>query len=176
MSRNISTLGNQRNRKTGKNKYKQGVYVLQNIDKYIGITPILYRSSWEFAFCRFCDMNDKIVKWSCESLEIPYKISNDSGKIETHRYYPDFYVEMINPENPEKYDRLVIEIKPKSETEMPKYPVKQTLKMLENHEYALRTYKKNLHKWAFTKDWCEKRGLKFIIISEDDLKKKGLIL
>ena len=48
----------------------KGSYLIQNVEKYIGITPILYRSSWEFAFCRFCDMNDKVVKWSCESLEI----------------------------------------------------------------------------------------------------------
>jgi hypothetical protein len=75
----------------------------------------------------------------------------------------------------EKYDRLVIEIKPKTEVNPPKAPVKQTLKMLENYEYSLRTYKKNLHKWAFTKEWCEKRNLKFIIITEDDLRKRGLI-
>lgn len=175
MARNRSTLGNHRDSKTGKNKYKQGSYPIQNPNKYIGQLPILYRSSWEFAFCKFCDMNDKVVKWSSESLEIPYKITNSSGEIETHRYYPDFYLEMSDGSDTERYDRLVVEIKPKSETEPPTAPVKHSLKMLENYEYSLKTYKKNLHKWAFTKDWCEKRGLKFIIITEDDLKKRGLI-
>ena len=153
----------------------KGHYLIQNVEKYIGITPILYRSSWEFAFCRFCDLNDKVVKWSCESLEIPYQITNKNMQIENHRYYPDFYVEMTTNEQ-DKYDRLVIEIKPKHETEYPVPQKKQTLKTLENYEYALMTYKKNLHKWAFTKDWCERRGLKYIIITEDDLKKRGLIL
>lgn len=153
----------------------KGSYILQNPDKYIGHLPILYRSSWEFAFCRFCDMNEKVVKWSCESLEIPYQITNKIGQIENHRYYPDFYVEMTTGEK-DKYDRLVVEIKPKSETEFPKPQQKQTLKMLENYEYALMTYKKNLHKWMFSKEWCEKRNLKYIIITEEDLKKRGLIV
>ncbi len=47
--------------------------------------------------------------------------------------------------------------------------------MLENYEYSLRTYKKDLHKWAYARDWCKKRNLKFVIITEDDLKSKGLI-
>jgi len=152
----------------------KGAYILQNAEKYSGVTPILYRSSWEFAFCRFCDLNEKVVKWSCESLEIPYQISHN-GQVETHRYYPDFYVEMTTNE-PDVYERLVIEIKPKHETEFPKPGKTQTLKKLENYQYALMTYKKNLHKWTFTKDWCERRGLKYVIVTEDDLKKKGLII
>lgn len=169
MSRNRAKIGN--NRK----KYKQGNYFIQNPKKYIGSLPIVYRSSWEFAFCKFCDLNDNVKKWSVEGLEIPYQITNDKGQLETHRYYPDFYVETINPNDKETYNRLVIEIKPKNETETPKQPKRQTLKMLENYEYSLRTFKKNLHKWAYTKEWCEKRNLTFKIITEEWLKEKGLI-
>ena len=153
----------------------KGYYTTQNPSKYIGIMPISYKSSWEFAFCRFCDINDKVVKWSSESLEIPYKLTNKIGQTENHRYYPDFYLEMISHTDKEKYDRLVIEIKPKHETLPPIQPIRQTLKMLENYEYSLNTFKKNIHKWAHTKEWCAKHNLKFIIITEDDLKKKGLI-
>lgn len=167
MSRNRSKIGNRR--------YKQGKYLLQNPDKYIGQTPVLYRSSWEFAFCKFCDLNEKVKRWSAEGLEIPYQIKNNNDQIENHRYYPDFYLEMIKNGDSEAYERFLIEIKPKAETEVPAKPKKHTLKMLENYEYALKTHKKNLHKWAFTREWCAKRGIKFIIITEDDLKKKGLI-
>ena len=159
--------------KLGNKKYKQGNYLLQNPNKYIGQIPVKYRSSWEHAFCKFCDLNDKVVKWSAEFLEIPYQIVNN-GQTENHRYYPDFYVEMRGNDL-EKYDRFVIEIKPKHELESPTQPVRQTLKMLENYEYSLKMFKKNLHKWAFTKEWCERRGLKFKIITEDDLKKYKLI-
>jgi hypothetical protein len=171
MALNRATVKTQRKKDGTPSK---GAYILQNKDKYIGQYPILYRSSWEFAFCRYCDLNDKVVKWSCESLEIPYKISNGNGQIETHRYYPDFYVEMVT-DDPEVHQRLVIEIKPKHETKFPVKQKTQSLKKMENYQYALMTYKKNLHKWAFTKDWCERRGLKYVIITEDDLKKKGLI-
>jgi hypothetical protein len=152
----------------------KGMYSPQNPIKYIGHLPILYRSSWEFAFCKFCDLNEKVIKWSAESLEIPYQITNKLMQVENHRYYPDFYVEMVTDQI-DRYDRLVIEIKPKHETILPIEQTTQSLKMLENYEYALKTYKKNLHKWAFSKDWCERHGLKFIIITEDDLRKKGLI-
>jgi len=157
-------------------RYKQGLYLLQTPEKYLGDTrKIIYRSSWELAFCKFCDLNDKVRRWCAEGVVIPYQITNDIGIIETHRYYPDFYLEMVINGDLETYDRLIIEIKPKSATEAPPQPKKQTLKMLENYEYSLRTYKKNLHKWAFTKEWCARRNMKFIIITEHDLKKKGLI-
>ncbi len=164
-----------RNRSQYNKRYKQGKYPIININKYIGQLPILYRSSWEYIFCKWCDTNEKVRKWSSESLEITYQISNGT-QIETHRYYPDFYVEMTQNGNLEKYDRFLIEIKPKSEIVAPKQPTGHTLKMLENYEYALKTYKKNLHKWAFAKDWCERRGIKFVIITEDDLKKRGLLV
>lgn len=156
-------------------RYKQGNYVVLNPKKYIGKTPIVYRSSWEFAFCKFCDMNENVIKWSSESFYIPYQITNDIGQLETHRYYPDFYIETTNPNDPERHNVLIIEIKPKSETAIPKVPKKQTLKMLENYEYSLRMFKKNLHKWAYAKEWCEKRHSTFKIITEDWLKDKGLI-
>ena len=49
-------------KRTKKGVPSKGIYTLQNASKYIGITPIKYFSSWEFAFCRFCDLNDKVVK------------------------------------------------------------------------------------------------------------------
>ena len=174
MGANNASFGNRRTKK-GKNKYIQGLYNLENEEKYIGIMPIKYFSSWELGFCRFCDLNDRVLKWSSESLEIPYQIKNSLGIIETHRYYPDFYIEMIDNNDPERYDRFVIEIKPKHETEPPKQPQRETLKTLETYQYSLTAYKKNIHKWHFTKDWCDRHSLKFIIISEDDLKKYGII-
>jgi len=174
MGSNRAAFGNRKNKK-GVNRYKQGIYNLENVEKYIGILPIRCYSSWEFAFCRYCDMSNNISKWSSESLAIPYQTTNDNGKVEIHRYYPDFYVEMVDTTNSEKHDRLVIEIKPKHETEFPKAPQKQTTKTLETYQYSLKTFKTNLHKWAFTKEWCERHHLKFLIITEVDLKNKGII-
>lgn len=173
MSLNPAPLGNKKNKK-GQNKYHQGKFFPQNSMKYIGNTPILYRSSWEFAFCKWCDMNDKVNKWSTESLEIPYQLVNGSGNIENHRYLPDFYVEMTTNEQ-DKYERLIIELKPLKETIAPTQPIKQTQKILENYYYSVQSFKKNLFKWHFAKDWCEKRHMKFVIVTEEDLKKRGII-
>jgi len=168
MSRNSSKLSNK--------KYHQGKYYPQNVDKYLGDpTDIPYRSSWEFAFCKWCDLNDKVRKWSTEQIVIPYHITNDIGQTEIHRYYPDYYVEMVKDGDKEFYDRLIIEIKPYSETLPPKKPSKVTVKALQNYEYSLRMFKKNLHKWAYTKEWCERRNMKFVIITEKELIKRGLI-
>lgn len=157
-------------------RYKQGFYLIQNKEKYLGDpSKIFYRSSLEFFFSKWCDLNDKVRKWNCEGIEIPYHITNDIGQTEIHRYYPDFYIEMIKNNDLEFYDRVVIEIKPKTETKTPNKPKKQTMKTLESYEYSLRMYKKNLHKWAYAKEWCERRNMKFVIITEDDLKRKGLI-
>lgn len=159
--------------KLGNRKYKQGNYLLQNSIKYIGQMPVKYRSSWELAFCKFCDLNEKVVKWSAEFIEIQYQMPNN-GITENHRYYPDFYVEMVT-DNPEVYDRFVIELKPNRELTPPVMPTRHSLKMYENFEYAQKMYKKNLYKWAFARDWCERRGLKYKIITEEHLKKYKLI-
>lgn len=175
MSINPAPLGNRRNRKNGKLMYHQGYFVPKNVEKYIGNTPILYRSSWELAFCRFCDLNENIKKWSTESLGISYQIRNNNNQLVDHKYIPDFYIEMTSSSDSEKYERLLIEIKPKSETLHPNPPKKETLKALESYKYSLDTFKQNLQKWSYAKEWCNKRNMKFIIITEDDLKKRGLI-
>jgi hypothetical protein len=69
-------------------KYKQGTYRPKNPDKFIGSTAT-YRSGLELKFFRFCDYNPNIVKWSSESVVVPY-ISPIDGKV--HRYFVDNYV------------------------------------------------------------------------------------
>ena len=54
-------------------KFAQGRFQMKFPDKYIGGRTPLYRSSWEFAFMRFCDESPSIQKWANESIKIPYK-------------------------------------------------------------------------------------------------------
>src|SRR5574344_1076276 len=53
-------------------KTKQGYYVPQNPEKVIG-GNIIYRSSWEEKFCRWCDLNKNVLRWGVEVIQIPYK-------------------------------------------------------------------------------------------------------
>ena len=85
-------------------KYKQGIYKPINGNKFIGNTAT-YRSGLELRFFRFCDYNPNIIKWSSESIVVPY-ISPLDGKV--HRYFVDNYI-MVKEGNAIKI--YLIEIK-----------------------------------------------------------------
>jgi hypothetical protein len=153
-------------------KYQQGVYNLINPEKYIGNPlDIKYRSSWEAAFCRYLDTNDKIIRWGCEQPVISY--TDLKGK--SHRYFPDYYYEMVRNGDASNHERVIVEIKPASELVPPIRPLNETAKALENYEYAIRTHIKNKLKWESAFNYAQKNGMKFVIITEDRLIKEGLI-
>ena len=54
-------------------KFAQGKYVIKNPDKYVGNKIPTYRSSWEWHFMRFCDLDERILKWASEAVQIPYR-------------------------------------------------------------------------------------------------------
>jgi len=54
-------------------KYHQGIFNPKNPNKYKGNpNNIVYRSSWELKFMRYCDLNEKILEWGSEEFFIPY--------------------------------------------------------------------------------------------------------
>jgi hypothetical protein len=94
-------------------KFAQGVYKVENTQKYVGNGSPRYRSGWELAFMRFCDSNDNILQWASESIVIPYRHPL-TGKISN--YIPDFLVTYRTKNN--KTFAEVIEIKPKKQSVM----------------------------------------------------------
>jgi len=156
------------NKQVPNNKhYKQGRYICQNPDKYLGdLDRVYYRSSWEQKLYYYLDLNNRVLKWSAENVTIPYEI-NENGSWSTHRYYPDAYCEILMPNG--NTNNVILEIKPWSEyrnLEPPKEPQTKTMKSLRNYEYALKTFHKNIIKWQAAKTFCEKRGIEFFIITE----------
>ena len=115
--------------------------------------------------------NNSIKRWSSEFITIPYQ--DEYGKY--HRYYPDFYIERIDKNDPMRFDRVVIEIKPYKETIQPTPPVKITAKSLESYEYQLKTFQKNLFKWSRANLWATAQGMKFVIIHEGHLKQNNIM-
>ena len=149
----------------------QGFFKPKNPQKYKGDpTNIVYRSGWELRLMLYLDDRSDIINWSSEEIIIPYRSPIDN---KIHRYFPDFKVTKINKDG--KKETAIIEVKPLKETKMPELPKKQTPKVLESYMYSMQTYKMNLYKWAFAKDWCEKRHMKFVIITEQDLKNRGIL-
>ena len=132
-----------------------------NITKYRGDhRNIIYRSSWEKVFMKYCDKNDNIIEWGSEDVIIPYNSPIDNR---IHRYFPDFYIKVKDLSGrPKKY---IIEIKPKKQTQEPVIQRVKTKKYVrEVMEYA-----KNSAKWDAAITFCKDRMMEFKILTEDNL-------
>jgi len=140
------------------NKFQQGPNVVLNPQKYAGKGVPKYRSGWELAFMRFCDSNDHIISWSSESLVIPY-VNPLTGK--KTRYIPDFLIQYRNKHN--KVVTELIEIKPKKQSVLES--------KASNRDRAIVAI--NYAKWAAAQKWCQRNGLIFRVITEDDIFRQG---
>ena len=149
--------------KPGKRRrgFRQGTYHPKNRDKYTCLKDPVYRSSWELKFFQWCDNNENVLEWASESVIIPY-VSPFDQRI--HRYFVDNTVVLREGDNTVKY---LIEIKPKRQTRPP--ITKKTNKKQSTILYEKATYVINQVKWAAAKQWCEKHGHKFLLLTEDEL-------
>jgi hypothetical protein len=140
----------------------QGRYHADHPQKYRGdVKNIIYRSSWELKFMKYCDTNDNILEWGSEELYIPY-ISPLDGK--RHRYFPDFYIKVRTKAG--KIKKYLVEVKPKYQVEGPKVQQRKTKQYL--NEIA--TYAVNQAKWQAAKEFCHDHQWEFIILTEQELK------
>jgi TnsA endonuclease N terminal len=159
-------------------KYKQGLYVPKNKEKLIKANSyggVFYRSGLEQKMMIYLDSNENIKSWGAEHLRIPYEkteYNNTTHELETtvHSYFPDFYYELQRSDG--TISRVVAEVKPSNETVEPKLPQDATAKQLKNFEYALKMWNKNLSKWKYMIEYCQRKGFEFIIITEQHLSKK----
>ena len=149
----------------GNSGFVQGYYHPENPEKYIGPTPIIYRSSWERKFCIMCDTKDNVLKWSSDPVEIAY-ISRIDGK--KRKYYPDFYMKTKNEEGIE--EEFMVEIKPEAQIKKPRPPLKKSKKALESYKFLAEQYVKNTDKYKYAQAWCESRNMRFIVLTEKTLK------
>jgi hypothetical protein len=150
-------------------KFRQGIYKIMHSEKYIGTKLPVYRSSWELKFNKGLDYNNNCVKWASEyaKTEISYKQPDGT----THRYIPDYYVEMRLPEG--QVRKFLVEVKPWNQSPglspPPKEPKNKTAKALRNFQASMKAYMINACKWSAAKDWCKKRGITFLVVTERDV-------
>lgn len=143
-------------------KYHQGKFHPRNPEKYTGdVNNIIYRSSWELKFMKYCDRKESILEWGSEEFFIPYF---DPTTEKVRRYFPDFYMKI--KESSGKMVRYIVEVKPKKQTIKPQKSIKKRNKTYINE---VLTYEKNKAKWKAAEQFCEDRLLKFMIITEDEL-------
>ena len=139
-----------------------GRYRPSNPSKYKGDpTNIIYRSLWERKFMVWCDKNENILEWGSEEIVIPY-VSPVDNRI--HRYFPDFYVRARTRVG--RVEKFIIEVKPKSQCSPPKKQRRMTKKYLTE----VKTYAVNDAKWKAAREYCDDRRMKFLILTEKELK------
>jgi len=137
-------------------------FIPKNATKYIGdINKINCRSLWERKFCKFLDENANVIRWSFETLKIPYQSPVDK---QVHYYIPDFIVEKRNKNN--EIETLLVEVKPFKQTQEPKVGKRKSKKSLLNENI---TFAINKSKWEAAKSFCEKHSWKFVILTEKEL-------
>ena len=93
--------------------------------------------------------------WGSECVSIEY-IGEDGLK---HHYYPDYLVEFSNG------TKSLIEIK----------PYNQTVKPDPRCEWATREFSKNMRKWMAAKDFCERNGMTFKVLTEHTISRLQII-
>ena len=136
-------------------RFSQGKFQVKNLEKYVGKRSPTYRSSWEWAFMRFCDTNPNVVKWASEAISIPYRCPL-TGKQTI--YVPDFFIQYLDKNG--KMNTELIEVKPQNQT------VREKVGKNRNNQIQ---YVRNIAKWRAAQVWCKAQGIKFRVINEQDL-------
>lgn len=143
--------------------------------RYQNAKPITFRSSWEKIMCNWCDLNENILEWGSEIIEIPY-YSQIDGK--NHRYITDFIFKCKDKNG--NIQKWLIEVKP--ESQVPKlnengqiifpelsHKKKLTQKRIDAWQEVCNVLKKNQEKWNMAKEWCRRNGYNFKVITENEL-------
>ena len=139
----------------------QGKYRPNFPRKYKGDpSNVIYRSSWEYKFMKWCDITPSIQEWGSEEIIIPY-ISPVDGK--RHRYYPDFLVKVRNKNGMIK--TRMVEVKPYKQVQEPKVQNRKTKRYINE----VKTFAINTYKWKAAREFCEDRDWEFVIITEKEL-------
>lgn len=139
-------------------EYRQGVYKPVNRHKYKGSKNPKYLSSWELKFFRWCDRNPHVEQWTSENVYIPY-ISPVDGKL--HKYIVDNTV--FIREGKDKLVKYLIEIKPYKQTIPPVNHGNKKRSTIIHENY---TWQTNQAKWIAAKDWADKNGYIFQLVTE----------
>jgi hypothetical protein len=139
-------------------KFAQGPYTVKNPAKYVGKGVPRYRSGWELSFMIFLDNNDNVMQWASESIQIPYR-NPVTGKQSI--YVPDFLITYRTRQN--TLIAEVIEIKPKKQS-----IIESKMNNRDRMVVAI-----NYAKWDSATKWCNRNGLKFRVLTEEDMFRNG---
>jgi hypothetical protein len=138
--------------------FRQGVYTVKNLQKYVGAGQPRYRSGWEMTFMMFLDNNENIVQWASESIRIPYRNPVTSKQ---SMYVPDFFITYRDRTNRMRAE--LVEIKPKKQS-----LIESKMSARDGAIVAV-----NYAKWDAATKWCRRQGITFRVITEDQIFHQG---
>ena len=136
----------------------KGLYIPQHPEKYLGDPrTIRFLSSWEQRFMVNCDMNPNVISWGSEEFKIQYW---NPVKNRIANYFPDFIIKYKNTKG--ELITEVIEIKPKKQSVITKKTsTYDKVHLIVNHA-----------KWQAAIAVCESHGIRFRVLTEDELFRK----
>jgi hypothetical protein len=140
-------------------RFAQGKYTLKNPAKYLGNNTPTYRSSWEFAFMRFCDEHPSVTQWASEAVRIPYR-NPLTGKQTI--YVPDFFIAYTDAKGTNHVE--LIEVKPQNQT------IKEKLGRSRANQAH---WVINQAKWEAARAWCKQKKIFFRVVNEGDIFHNG---
>lgn len=109
---------------------------------------------------KWADLNPNVLKWNSEEMVVGYISPVDNRQ---HRYFVDFIV-MVKTKTGD-IRKYAVEIKPEIQTLPPKQKRNKKRLLEESMTYAV-----NQAKWAAAHQFCQKRGIEFIVLTEKHLK------
>lgn len=142
-------------------RFKQGLYIPLNKEKYVGKIPFVYRSGLELEYFRMLDRNPNVIKWGSEEVVIPYYFQGAA-----HKYYVDLFVIFKNGDAIKKY---FIEIKPESQTKEPKWSPRRKK---ETYLYECNQWYKNQAKWSAAHQFAKENNFEFHVFTEKDIRNR----
>jgi len=142
-------------------RYRQGIFKPTCKKKYMGDNDPVYRSSYELKFFRWADTNSNIIAWGSENVIIPYTSPLDNR---VHRYFVDNFVVFKDKNGTNQ--KFLIEIKPSSQVAK---PINKKGKHRRTILYEQKTWIINQSKWKAAEEWSNRKGCKFLILTEKEL-------
>ncbi len=142
-------------------EFKQNFFTPKNKEKCLNKDKPFFRSGLESQLMVILDTNPNILKWGSENVVVAYKKPTDN---QYHRYFIDFYVEILVKNEIKK---ILIEVKPHKET----MPIVESKKMKPSTIlYAKTTFAINQAKWQAAKKYADSHGMIFLIITDKNIK------
>jgi len=142
--------------------YRQGKFTPKHPEKYVGnVKNIVFRSSWELRCALYFDQHPSILQWSSEEVIVDYISPVDNR---AHRYFVDFIIKYKDTKG--NIRTSLIEVKPFCQTIQPELKSKRQMK---RYITELTTWGINNSKWKSAKEFADKHGWEFRILTEKEI-------